>query len=57
MQGLILYGGRTWTSCSFKKMKEMLSSLLLRKLSFERSKDSAEEDDKEQSCVWTRGLL
>lgn len=44
-------------TCSFKKMKEMLSSLLLRKLSFERSKDSAEEDDKEQSCVWTRGLL
>lgn len=31
MQGLILYAGRTWTFHSFKKMKEMLSSLLLQK--------------------------
>lgn len=54
MQGLILYVGRTWTFCSFRKMKEMLSSLLLQKYFLKDARGSTEEADKEQSCAWTR---
>lgn len=58
MQGLILYAGRTWTFCSFKKMKEMLSSLLLHKYPLKNARAVLEEDDKEQSCAcWDRDSL